>query len=96
VSSYAAAGAITASHSAHLVNAMRSTGPVVQVDSHAFATLLSRNREALVVYAAGGAIRQHKYLMGYKGLFFATKTRAPIQLPQWVDVVTVRRLHLPY
>ena len=30
-----------------------------------------------------------------KGLFFTTKTSVPLDLPRWVEVLVVRRLHLP-
>lgn len=92
----ATAAAASGTYSAQAMNAMRATGPVVQVDSHAFAQLVARNREALIVYAPGGALRSHKYLMGFKGLFFATKSKSPLDLPRWVDIIAVRRLHLPY
>lgn len=92
----ATGAATTAAYQATVMNAQRATGPVVHLDSHAFAALAARNREALVVHAPGSMFSPHKYLMGYKGLFFATKSRAALDLPRGIEVMVVRRLHLPY
>lgn len=75
--------------------ARAAVGSVVHVDPTHFAALLSRGREAVVLHQPAGFLRPHRYLAGYKGLHLLTTSRAPLDLPRWVEVIEVRHLRMP-
>lgn len=88
------AGATAAA--AAVAQAIKASGAIVHVDPDEFRKLLRQNPEGLVVHALGGLFsRQHKYLMGYKGLVFHTSTGDPISLPGTFHVVEAGKIWIP-
>ncbi len=89
----AIAGGVAA---AAIANAIRAFGAIVTVESRDFEAILQKADAALVVCAQGGLFSTHyQYLMAYKGLFFYTKTQAPLPLAPNVELITARKILLP-
>ncbi|MFA5943812.1 MAG: hypothetical protein WC876_05025 [Candidatus Thermoplasmatota archaeon] len=72
----------------------RAQGPVVRVEPQVFAGLVGRSPTGLVVAAEGRALRANQYLMAYRGLWFTTSSRAPLELPRSIEVIRVKTLAL--
>jgi hypothetical protein len=52
--------------------------------------------EPLIVIATGGVFKKHyRYLMGYKGLAFFTKSPEPLTLPGTVDRIAATKMWMP-
>ena len=68
----AAAGASAgAAAGAAIAQAIKASGAIVRVDTHAFEGILARQEAPLVVRTQGGFLRpNYQYLTSYKGLFF--------------------------
>ena len=72
----------------------RAHGPVVRVEPQIFAGLVGRSPTGLVVAAEGRALRANQYLMSYRGLWFTTSSRTPLELPRSIEVIRVKTLAL--
>ncbi len=76
--------------------ATAAAAAIVRVGPHDFVKLLSRQDEAVVVTARGGVFTPHyKYLMGYKGLVFFTRSPAPLTLSANVEVIVAEKIWIP-
>lgn len=92
----AMAGGAAAAGAAAVVNAIRAFGAIVTVESRDFEAILRRADAPLVVCAQGGVFSTHyQYLMAYKGIFFHTKTQAPLPLGPNVETINAKKLWLP-
>jgi hypothetical protein len=88
----AEAGAVVAVMS----EAAKALGAIVQLESADFDTLVQRQDKPLVVFSATGVFStKYKYLMGYKGLVFYTKTATPLNLPANADVIKAKKIWIP-
>ena len=86
-----AAGAAAA-----IAQAIKASGVLVRVAPEEFAKILNRAKDPLVVVAEGGVFRKnYRYLMGYKGLAFYTKSDDPIALPSGAELVTSKSIWIP-
>lgn len=72
----------------------RAHGPLVRVEPQVFAGLVGRSPTGLVVAAEGRPLRANQYLMAYRGLWFTTSSRTPLDLPRSVEVIRVKTLSL--
>jgi hypothetical protein len=91
----AAAGGAAAAAAA-IANAIKASGAIVYVEQRDFEQILNKISEPLVVYAQGGFLSaKHKYLTSYKGLFFYTKTKVPINLPGTVETILAKKIWIP-
>jgi len=90
-------GAGAAAHAAAAaMEAIKASGAIVRVEAGEFRKLLDQNPEGLVVHAVGGLFsREHKYLMGHKGLVFYTSSAEPIELPNRFQVVEAKKIWIP-
>jgi hypothetical protein len=88
--------AAAASAHAAMINAVKASGVVVQVEPEEFRTLLTRARDPLVVYTEGGILSTHyRYLMSYKGLAFSTRSPEPLPMPSGAETVHARKIWMP-
>jgi hypothetical protein len=95
MSNGAGAAAVAAAHQA-MVNAVKASGTLVRVEPEAFAMILSKVRDALVVHAEGGLFStNYQYLTSYKGLTFFTKSPQPLSLPGGCEVVVAKKIWMP-
>lgn len=90
-----AAGAGTA-HVAAVIRAIKASGAIVRVAPEEFEKLLARTSGAVVVHATAWVFgTKHRYLVGYKGLFFATDSREPIFIPSNVETMEAEKIWVP-
>jgi hypothetical protein len=86
----AAAGA------AAIANAIKASGVVVRVSPDDFLTILDRAKGAVVVHAMGGFFStKYKYLVGYKGFVFFTKSSEPLPLPTNAEMIVAAKIWVP-
>jgi hypothetical protein len=88
----AAAGAAAA---AAIAKAIKASGAIVEVEPGEFARLLAFNAQGLVVHATARLSGRHKYVMGYKGLVFSTRSRDVLDIPSTVQVVEAAKIWVP-
>ncbi len=85
---YAAAAAIA--------QATKASGAIVNMDPDGFLAIVARCDKPLVVMASGGVFRKSfRYLVGYKGLAFHTKSQTELVLPGKVEVVAAKSIWIP-
>jgi hypothetical protein len=85
-----------AAAAAAMIQAIKAAGTLVRVEPPAFAAILARQDEGLVVHAEGGVFtRNYQYLTGYRGLCFFTKSPTPLHLPESCLVVRATRIWMP-
>ena len=89
-----AAGAAAAA--AAIIQAIKASGVIVNLDPPEFQKLLLKLSDPLIVTATGGVFRKTtQYLTSYKGIAFYTDSPNPIDLPTGAEVVTARRIWVP-
>lgn len=92
----AAAGAAGAGAAAAIAQAIKASGAIVNLEPVEFERVLRRAGSPLVVAATGGWFSTHyKYIMGYKGLAFYTKSPEPLRLPEDAELVTAKTIWIP-
>lgn len=90
-----AAGASTA-HVAAVIQAIKASGAIVRVSPEEFEKLLARATGAVVVHATAWVFgTKHRYLTGYKGLFFCTDSRDPIFIPSHIETMEAQKIWIP-
>ncbi len=71
-------------------------GALIEMDPDSFVAIVSRCEKPLVVVASGGLLhKSFRYLVGYKGLAFHTKSKTELMLPGKVEVVAAKRISIP-
>jgi len=79
-----------------IAEATKACGTIVKVEPEAFAQLLTKTENPLVIYSEGGLIStNHQYLTSYKGLAFFTKADEPIALPSGAEVIVAEKIWIP-
>jgi hypothetical protein len=91
----AAAGAGGAAAYAAMVNAIKASGAIIQVEPNDFMDMLARNPDPLVVFSPAGMFSKNQYLTAYKGLFFYTKNPTPLALPTNIELVQAKKIWIP-
>ena len=93
ISGGAAGGVATA---VAIANAIKASGAIVKVESRDFMLLLDRADKPLVVMAGRGFFSpSYKYIFGYKGLAFYTKSSEPLRLPGNIELVAAKSIWIP-
>jgi hypothetical protein len=91
----AAAGS-EAAIAATIVQAIKASGAIVQVEPRDFLILLAKCDKPLVVQARGlWPTYRHQYVFGYKGLVFYTKSKDPLQFSMGIELITAKRIWVP-
>ena len=89
-------GAAAAATMAAVANAIKSSGAIVEVGPKNFMKILAKTKEPLVVTAEGGVFKKNfRYITSYKGLFFHTKAREPIELPEGTELIRAKSISIP-
>jgi hypothetical protein len=89
-----AAGGMTAA--AAIANAIKASGAIIRVESSDFLTILQRSEQPLVVMVKPGFLSpNYRYLTGYKGLTFYTKSKAALKLPGNAELINCRSIYIP-
>jgi len=93
---YSGGGGAAAASAAAIANAVKASGAIVKVKPADFETILSKSESPLVVTAESHFFgSSYKYLTGYKGLCFFTKSSVPLQLPGKVELIAADRIWIP-
>lgn len=91
-----AAGGAAAAAAAAIARAIKASGVLVSVTPEDFAAILRRTGKPLIVTAEGGFFStSYKYLTGYKGFAFYTKSPTPLVLPIEAEVVRADKIWIP-
>jgi len=91
----AGASAAAAAHNS-LVQAVRASGIIVNLEPREFQKVLAQTKDALIVVARGGFLSaSYKYLVSYKGLAFYTKSQTPLSLPGDAQTVEAKKIWVP-
>ncbi len=78
------------------MQAIKAAGAIVRVEPRDFARLVERQDAPLVVYAAPFLFqRSHRYVVGYKGLCFFTKSPSTLTFPGSTELIRARSLWIP-
>jgi hypothetical protein len=89
-------GGAAAAAAAAIAQAIKASGAIVQVEPEDFQRLLEHNAQGLVVHAAPKLFRpKHRYIMGYKGLAFFTKSSEPLVMPRALQVIESKKIWIP-
>ena len=79
-----------------IAQATKASGAIVDMDPDSFLAIVSRCEKPLVVVASGGLLhKSFRYLVGYKGLAFHTKSKTELMLPGKVEVVAAKSIWIP-
>ena len=85
-----------ATQQAAIVQAIKASGAIVQLEPSEFAKILAKSENPLVVTAEGGVFtKNHQYITNYKGLHFYCKSPAAINLPLATEVVQSKKIWIP-
>jgi hypothetical protein len=85
-----------AAAAAAVIQAIRASGVLVEVEPEDFLTIVGRSESPLVVVAEPRWYSpRFKYLASHKGLAFYTKSRVPLDLPRRADIVAARSIWTP-
>lgn len=77
-------------------NAIKASGAIVRVEPSDFMRILARSESPLVVCATGGFFStSYRYLTGYKGMVFFTKTPTALDLPPETELVQASKISIP-
>ncbi|MEW6051881.1 MAG: hypothetical protein AB1644_12580 [Candidatus Zixiibacteriota bacterium] len=89
-------GAEGGAAAAAIANAIKAAGGIVRLEPGEFAKILVRTDAPLVVTGFGGVFtRKNQYLANYKGIFFFTESRQPLQLPYKAEQVEAKNIWMP-
>ena len=92
-----AGGAAAGAAAAHAIaNAIKASGAIVKVEPEEFIKVVSLGDKPLIVHAMGGMLsKHHRYITGYKGLVFFTKSEQPLDIMTRVQLVEARSISIP-
>ncbi|HET8946701.1 MAG TPA: hypothetical protein VFQ07_06940 [Candidatus Polarisedimenticolia bacterium] len=89
-------GAGAAGAAAAIAKAIKASGAIVRVEPEDFQRLVEHNAQGLVVHSSPKMFQlKHRYMMGYKGLAFYTKSREPLALPRALQVIEAKQIWVP-
>jgi hypothetical protein len=89
-------GGAGAAAAAAIVKAIKASGAIVRVEPEDFQRLVEHNAQGLVVHSSPRVFQpKHRYIMGYKGLAFYTKSREPLSLPRALQVIEAKTIWVP-
>jgi len=90
-----AGGAAAAAYAA-MVQAVKASGAIINVEPEGFSSILRKMEKPLVVIAPGGWLnRGFQYLTSYKGLIFYTKSISEISLPGGTELISAKKIWVP-
>lgn len=86
----AAAAAIAAA------NAIKASGAIVRIESKDFQSIVTKSEKPLVIISEFTFFGKHyKYLTGYKGFVFYTKSKTPLDFSSNVELMAARSIWIP-
>ena len=87
-------GAVAA---AAIAQARQALGALIEMDPDSFLAIVSRCEKPLVVVASGDLLQKSfRYLVGYKGLAFHTKSKTERMLPGKIEIAAAKSISMPF
>jgi hypothetical protein len=86
-------GAVVA---AVIANAIKASGAIVRIEENDFQSIVTKSEKPLVIVSEFTFFgKYYRYLTGYKGFVFYTKTRTPLDFGSNVELMTARSIWIP-
>ena len=83
-------------HMAAVVQAIKASGAIVRVEPDAFAHIVSRQDDPLVIHATAGVFKaRHEYLVAHRGFCFHTQSPDPLPLPGRTELIEAKQIWIP-
>ena len=77
-------------------NAVKASGAIVRIESKDFQSILTKSDKPLVIVSEFNFFgKYYRYLTGYKGFIFYTKSRTPLDFGSNVEVMTAKSIWIP-
>jgi hypothetical protein len=96
MTSYASGGSAVAAQQHAIANAVKAMCAIVQLNTTDFLNLLNRVENPLVVMAPRKFFKiTYRYIFGWRGLFFFTKSDTVLELPNTAELIYAKRIWLP-
>ncbi len=91
------AGAVAAAGATRrIAEAVKASGAIVEVEPENFTDMLAKVNKPLVIMALGGVVKKnYRYLVGYKGFVFFTRSKTALEMPRGIDVIVTKRIRIP-
>jgi len=87
-------GAVAAAVAA--ANAVKASGAIVRIESKDFQSIVTKSEKPLVIISEFTFFgKYYRYLTGYKGFVFYTKSRIPLDFGSNVELMTARSIWIP-
>lgn len=78
-----------------VANAIKASGPIIQVHPQDFLNILQKSPDPIVVQSPSGIFTKNKYITSYKGLYFYTKTKDPLIIPMSTEIINAKKIYIP-
>ena len=79
-----------------MAQATKASGAIVDMEPEGFMAILAKCEKPLVIISRGGFLdRSFRYLVGYKGLVFHTKSKTELMLSGRMEVVAAKSIWIP-
>jgi hypothetical protein len=92
---YAGGAAGGAAAAAAIANAIKASGAIIRVEPGDFISIITREKNPLVVMTEKSFWSGYKYLSSYKGLIFYTKSNDKLNLPGDVELIAAQKIWIP-
>ena len=87
-------GAVAAAIAA--ANAIKASGAIVRIDVQDFQSIVIKSEKPLVIVSEFTFFgKYYRYLTGYKGFIFYTKSRTPFDFGSNVELMTAKSIWIP-
>lgn len=88
-------GAAGGAAAAAMANAIKAMGAIILVEPQEFMDILGKTEKPIVVHSPSGFLSSYKYLTSYRGFTFFTKSKDPLLIPAWVELVAAKKIWVP-
>ena len=79
-----------------IANAVKASGAIVSIESKDFQYILTKSEKPLVIVSELKFFgTYYRYLTGYKGFVFYTKSRTPLDFGSNVELMTAKSIWIP-
>jgi hypothetical protein len=85
-----------AAAAAAAANAIKASGAIVRIESKDFQSIVTKSEKPLVIFSQFNFFgTYYRYITGYKGFVFYTKTRIPLDFNSNVEMMTAKSIWVP-
>lgn len=85
-----------AAAAAYMIQAIKASGAIVQVEPEVFLRLVQETEEPVVIHSASRFLgERHQYLSSYRGFVLHAKSRDPLRPPGRAKVIEARKIWVP-